>query len=186
MALQWLPFTIWTKYKLLTIDFNSCPPTLPLCPSHLWLLSRVPLLRLNGLLVLQNPFLNFCLKVSAWTSLQRNKFLLCSLYTSRRFFRFQLKLDASRNISKINPSTLHSTVISSSLQCFLITLAKFVFYSCIFMWLVEPLTNTNYMLLTCRVLLQVLGVTVNKLTRFLFSKFTFRFRKVDNKQWTNK
>lgn len=91
-------------------------------------------------------------------------------------------MDASRNIFKINPSTLHSTVISSSLQCFLVILEKFVFYSCIFMWLVEPLINTNYMLLTCQVLIQVLGVTVNKPTRFLFSKFTFRLKKVDNKQ----
>lgn len=109
---------------------------------------------------------NFCLTVS----------------TLPEYFIFQLRMDASRNIFKINPSTLHSTVICSSLQCFLVILEKFVFYSCIFMWLVEPLINTNYMLLTCQVLIQVLGVTVNKPTRFLFSKFTFRLKKVDNKQ----
>lgn len=103
---------------------------------------------------------NFCLTVS----------------TLPEYFIFQLRMDASRNIFKINPSTLHSTVISSSLQCFLVILEKFVFYSCIFMWLVEPLINTNYMLLTCQVLIQVLGVTVNKPTRFLFSKFTFRLK----------
>lgn len=143
MALQWLPITIWTKYKLLTVDSSSPPPAPPSCPTHLLLLSWVLLLQGSWASYFSEPFSQFlpqglCLN---WSTEEKQFSTFHSLHLSEAFSDFSSRLILIEISPKLIPSNLQSIVIPSSRQCLLIILAKFVFYSSIFMCLVRVINK---------------------------------------------